>query len=155
MNFMNSVFSFLNIPSGLHFNLRTIFSSDYLLKAPSTSMDFGRLVLILLGLSIIIGIVYKIIPRFKDNLPRFERRFLSRVADLLIYPPIVLVLYVFIRFAGIAPFNQPVYFVAILAIWLIWFLVMLYYRLVVIRHLWLKYNHHKAKEKYIHGKRSS
>ena len=82
----------------------------------------------------------------KRTLPKFYKRFVRWIGDFLIYIPLIFILFLGIYLAGFTVYNY--FFVFAFVIWLIWFVFLVYYRIVKVSGLWYKYREQKRKEKY-------
>lgn len=127
--------------------LKSTFTIKYLTEVPLSGMHNALPAFILFGLSILTAItLYFLSARRKV---KFEKVFYKRLADGLLYIPIVLILYVFLRQMGIAIATQRIFFLILVLIWLIWLGYLVYYRLVVIVEFKRIYEKKKNKERYI------
>ena len=88
----------------------------------------------------------------KRKLPRFQKHFIRKVADFMLYMPTLFLLVVLAVYAGVDSLSLPVLALSLGAIWLIWFIFLVYYRLVVVKEFWKLYYKQKKEEKYINGK---
>jgi len=131
--------------------LKAIFTVKYLTEIPSVGMDHALIAFIVFGVSILAAIVLYFFSSRKKV--KFERVFYKRLADGLLYIPVLLVLYVFMRYMVITIATQRIIFLALVLIWLIWLAYLVYYRLVVIPEFIRIYNKKKNDERYLkHGK---
>lgn len=131
--------------------LKSIFTIKYLTEIPSVQMHNALLAFMIFGISILAAIVlYFIASRQKI---KFEKIFYKRLADGLLYTPIFLILYVFLRYMSIGIATQRIIFLILVLIWLIWLSYLVYYRLVVVPEFVRAYNKKKTDERYLkHGK---
>jgi len=122
-----------------------IFNPTYLREGISLPPTYLYIVLGILGLMIIIGFF---MPSFfsKKVLPRFYKRYMKWIGDFLIYIPVVFAFLLAVYLAGFPVANY--FFVFTFVIWLIWFVFLVYYRIVNVSKLWYKYHEQKRKEKY-------
>lgn len=121
------------------------------MATPPVKMQDSLIVIIILAAAIVFGAVLQYIS-VKKSYPRFYKRFLKRVGDLFLYIPFILVILILSRLGGLTALSSRLYLVVFIVIWLIWFCFLVYYRLVIIPAMWLKYEHRKREESYIkHG----
>jgi ABC-type dipeptide/oligopeptide/nickel transport system permease subunit len=131
--------------------IRSIFTFKYLTEIPSVEMHNALLAFIIFGVSIVIAIILYFLSTSRKV--KFEKVFFKRLADGLLYAPVLLILYVFLRYMGIGLATQRIIFLILVLIWLIWLAYLVYYRLVVIPTFVRAYNKKKTDERYIsHGK---
>jgi len=88
----------------------------------------------------------------KKKIPKFQKRFIRKIADFLLYMPILFLIIVSSVYAKINSIGLPIYVVILGVIWLIWLIFLIYYRLVIVSEFWKLYFKQKKDEKYIHGK---
>ena len=131
-----------------------LFNWDYLTQTPPLQMRHGLAFIIILAALIFFGAGLQIY-NFKKTYPRFYKRFIKRLADFFLYMPFLLIMLILARLGGLSALSIRFYLVLFLAIWLIWFLFLVYYRLVIIPAMWLKYEHRKREESYVkHGNKT-
>lgn len=87
----------------------------------------------------------------KKKIPKFQKRFIRKVGDFLLYIPILFSVVVLAVYAMVNSINLPIYIAILGLIWLIWLVFLIYYRIVVISEFWKLYYKQKKEEKYIHG----
>jgi len=148
MNQINAIFSqiglffkdtFLTIPN--------FFNWKYLTSAPAQSFKYPIPTLTILLVCIALGFLTQFLTERKTA-PKFYKKFLGSVANFLIYPPVILIFLVFAKIGGVAGVENTIWVAITLALWLIYFLYLIYYRLVVVAKLWRKYQEVKREEKY-------
>lgn len=88
----------------------------------------------------------------KKKIPKFQKRFIRKVGDFLLYMPMLFLMIVLAVYAKVNSINLPIYVAILGVIWLIWLIFLIYYRLVIVREFWRLYFKQKKEEKYIHGK---
>ena len=132
-------------------NVKNFFTYNYLIATPSDPIAYSLYFYILL-LLLMAGGVYIKIYIAKRTMPAFYKKFLRRISDALLYPPIFVALFIFIRNAGIEGLAGRAYLDLILLGWLIWLSFLLYFRIVEIPVYWQEYKKKKREERYInHG----
>lgn len=124
-----------------------LFSWKYLTSTPSDSLKYPIPILAILFALIIAGFILQFASN-RNQAPRFYKKFTSHIMAFLLYMPVLLIFLVLIRVAGIEGAQNLVWSAFILAIWLIWFLFLIYYRIVVVAQMWRKYHEVKKEEKY-------
>jgi hypothetical protein len=103
------------------------------------------------GLALIGSIILYFLANKKPI--KFQKDYFKRIADLLFYLPVLMILYLFIRRAQLEMLSQRIIFLILLILWLIWLGFLLYYRLAVIPKLYLEFSKKKREENYLrHGK---
>lgn len=103
------------------------------------------------ALSMVASIVLHIATD-KKKMPKFQKRFIRKISDFLLYIPTLFQFILLAIYAGIKSFSLPIYLFILGVIWLIWFFFLIYYRLVILREFWKLYLKQQEEEKYIHGK---
>ena len=135
--------------------LRQLVSRDYLATIPVTPVRFFWYWVGFLAACLVAGVVLQIILA-RRKFPKFHKGFMYKISNFLIYIPFFLAFFLFARLAGLDQFGQRFFLVGLSAIWLIWFIFLVYYRVVVISRMWVKYNEQKRKEEFLrHGKSKS
>ena len=132
---------------------KTLVSKSYLTSVPTTPVRFFWYWIGFLALCFIGGTVMQIILH-RRKLPKFYKGYLFNVANFLIYIPFFLALFLFARLAQLDQFSKPLFVVGLSTIWLIWFIFLVYYRVVVISRMWTKYNEQKRKEEFLENGKS-
>lgn len=107
-------------------------------------MRYGSILISVFAAIVIAGLIMQIIVE-KRKYPKFYKRYLKRIGDWLIYMPLLIVFLLLARLFDIGGVDSRIYLAAALAIWLIWFLYLLYYRIVVVRRFWKLYREYKGK----------
>lgn len=130
------------------FDFGRFFNWDYLTISPSVSIRYMWVYVGFFLFLIICGVALAIY-RGRTVKPRFLKRYLSWVEAFLIYIPAGLILYIFIRVAGLQGLNMRLVALFLLFIWLIWLIFLLYYLLVIIPKYFRLYVEEKRREKYI------
>lgn len=126
------------------------FTWEYLttpIERPDIIWPYFAIILALIVASIVCFIVAD-----KKKLPKFQKRFIRKVGDFLLYIPILFSVVVLAVYAMIDSINLPIVIAILGLIWLIWLVFLIYYRIVVVREFWKLYYKQKKEEKYIHGK---
>jgi len=129
------------------FDFSSLTNWSYYTQSPDPHWRFGIPVLVITTLSIIAGFV---IQWWSDrrHLPVFYRRYISRWASTLIYPPFVLLVLALGRLVGIEALSRRIIFFAPAALWLILILLMVYYRIVILKKKWREYRLEKREQEY-------
>jgi len=113
-------------------------------------MKYGLYFFVLFGAVLLSSIV---LYTFAKKRPvKFQKDYMRRLADALFYLPILMILYLFIRRAQLEVASQRIIFVVMLVSWLIWLLILLYYRIAVIPKFYKDLSKKKREERYLHGK---
>lgn len=100
---------------------------------------------------VVLAIVFSFILQYlqeKKVMPKFQRNFLIKISNWLLYIPTISLMFLLALYFDIPALSIYLYFVILGFIWLIWFLFLLYYRLVTISFLSKKYKEKKQTEKY-------
>jgi len=129
------------------FDFSKLFDWVYLTESPAANLRCGAVYLAILAVFIIGGLVIQIISARKKY-PKFYKKFLKRLGDFFIYLPTLSIFFILARLSGISGLNKRVYLVSVILIWLIWFCLMIYYRLAVVSKMWLQYKTYKEEERY-------
>ena len=124
-----------------------LFSWKYLTTPPSGNFKYSIPTFVILLLMIGSGFALQIRTERKTT-PRFQKRFLGYLAAFLIYIPLVLIFLALARIGGISGMDNPLWVAIALGLWLIFLVYLIYYRLVVVRKMWIKYYQIKNEEKY-------
>ena len=124
-----------------------LFSWKYLTTPPSGNFRYPIPALVILLLLIGAGFALQIITE-KKIAPRFLKKFRGYIANFLIYIPLVLIFLTLARISGISGMENPIWVAFTLGVWLIFFLYLIYYRLVVVKKMWIEYYKIKDEEKY-------
>ena len=135
------------------FDFSKIFSKNYLFDSPSTEIRYVWEIYLVLVALLVTGLVMQFIND-RRIMPKFYRRYLHFISNSLIWFPVVLILLLFLRKAGLEPLNQRFYPVAALGIWLIYVGFLIYYRLVKVKKMWFKYREQKEQKKYFYGRKN-
>jgi len=132
-------------------NFKTFFNYNHLFQPATEPMKYILYFFALFGLAVLVSLILYFLAKKKPV--KFQKDFYKSIGDSLFYIPILMILYLFIRRAGLEIASQRIIFVSLLIIWLIWLIFLLYYRLAVISKLNLEYNKKKKEENYLrHGK---
>jgi len=126
------------------FDFHKFFNWSYLTKNPGSDLRYGSILISVFAAIVIAGLIMQIIVE-KRKYPKFYKRYLKRIGDWLIYMPLLIVFLLLARLFDIGGVDSRIYLAAALAIWLIWFLYLLYYRIVVVRRFWKLYREYKGK----------
>jgi hypothetical protein len=127
-----------------------LFSWEYLtnpLQKPENLWPYFVSLTVLIAISVIL---HAVADRIK--IPRFQKRFLRKIADFLFYIPILFQFILLAMYTGVKSLSLPIYILLLGLIWLIWLCFLIYYRLVILKEFWQLYLKQKQEEKYIHGK---
>jgi len=117
------------------------------IEKPQLIWPYFVFFIVLIIISILIHIVVD-----KRKIPKFQKRFVRKVADFLLYIPLFYLLICLSVYAGVQSLALPLYVLLLGVIWLIWLIFLIYYRLVVIREFWKLYFNKQKEEKYLHDK---
>jgi predicted ferric reductase len=132
-----------------------IFNWEFLKTPLSGPSQYGLVYIIILVIIVIFGLTFQTIIG-RRTYPKFYKKFLYKIAAFLIYIPVILIFLNLIIISGINLLTNPIYSVATVAIWLIWFLYLVYYRVVIVKRYWVKYKTYKKEENYLkNGKTKS
>jgi len=129
------------------FDFSKLTSWNYYTQSPDPHWRFGIPVLVVLTLLITAGFV---IQWWSDrrHLPIFYRRYLSYWASTLIYPPFILLILALGRLLGIEVLSRRIIFAVPVALWLILILLMVCYRIVILKKKWREYRLEKREQEY-------
>lgn len=125
--------------------ISTIFSQAYLNESINLTTKNAIIALVVLALFVVCGIALQLFID-KKKAPHFYKRLIKWIGDFLLYIPLIIVFLLAVYLAGFQ--VKKLFFLIILAIWLIWFLFLVYYRIAKVSALWYKYREFKRKEKY-------
>lgn len=129
-------------------NINQLWDWKYLIHTTTTPIQYSLAIVIKLFLFIVAGFVFQLFIE-KKSAPRFYKDFLRRVGDVLIYMPLLLIVLVGGRYLGIESLSRPLYLEICVAVWLIWILFLLYYRVAILPKYWREYGKVKQEEKYL------
>jgi len=130
------------------FDFGKFFSLDYLNSSAPPTIRYWIVYVVVFTLVIATGLFIQFYFGRKV-LPKFRKKFYKRLGDFLVYVPLVYLLLISVRRAGLEGLNKRIFVVILALIWLIWLGFLLYYRIAVVPKFQRLYLKRQREEKYI------